>query len=220
MGYVDRLLAPGERIRYRTRRHGLVLVRAVFGALVLVVLAVAAALLLGRATPDPEVGLYAVAARWGAVALAVLGLLLGLPAWLRWRSEEYLVTDRRVLQVEGVFGKRVLDSSLEKVNDVRLTQSWIGRLLGYGTVEILTASEGAVNRLDMLPRPLAFKRAMLDAKSGAPGMGAPGEGAPLPRPAGGGEVAARLAQLEELRREGLLSEDEYQAKRAAILERL
>jgi len=110
---------------------------------------------------------------------------------------------------EGVLAKRVLDSSLDKVNDVLLEQSLAGRLLGYGNLQILTASEQGINRLDTIPRPLAFKRAMLAAKSG-PGKG----GAAVAGP------AARLEELEELRRRGLVSAEEYRAKRAAILERL
>lgn len=57
----------------------------------------------------------------GGVALAGLGVLVAIPTWLRWRSEEFLVTDRRVIQLEGVLAKRALDSNLGKVNDVRLS---------------------------------------------------------------------------------------------------
>jgi hypothetical protein len=87
-------------------------------------------------------------------------------AWqaLRWHNEEYVVTSRRVLRLEGVVNKRVIDSSLEKINDAVLTQSIFGRMFGFGDLEILTASETGISRLRMLRQPDDFKRAMLDAK--------------------------------------------------------
>ncbi len=42
-------------------------------------------------------------------------------AW--WWNEKYIVTNRRVIQIEGILDKHVIDSSLEKVNDVVLVQS-------------------------------------------------------------------------------------------------
>jgi uncharacterized membrane protein YdbT with pleckstrin-like domain len=100
---------------------------------------------------------------WIGVGLLAVGALVALPAILRWVTEVYLVTDRRVIRVEGVLRKQVLDSGLAKVNDVRLTQTVPGRLLGYGTLEIITASESGINRLEFLPRPMEFKKAMMAA---------------------------------------------------------
>jgi hypothetical protein len=73
-----------------------------------------------------------------------------------------------------------------------------------------------MNRLDQVPAPLEFKRAMMATRGGA---GAPSTVglATLPAPA---PTANRLAELEDLRRRGLISEDEYHAKRAAILDGL
>jgi uncharacterized membrane protein YdbT with pleckstrin-like domain len=204
VAYVEKLLAPEERVVYRTRRHGIVLARGVAGALVLGGLGVGALFFFGVIGAGRE---GAAVGTWVGVGAAALAALVALPSWLRFRAEEYLVTDRRVLQSEGVLAKRVLDSSLDKVNDVLLEQSLVGRLLGYGDLQILTASEQGINRLDTIPDPLAFKRAMLSVKSRP-------AGAPVP------DAAARLAELEELRRRGLVSDQEYRAKRAAILERL
>jgi uncharacterized membrane protein YdbT with pleckstrin-like domain len=60
---------------------------------------------------------------------------------LVWSHHQYIVTNWRVLQISGIFNKNVIDSSLEKVNDVKMTQSFFGRIFNYGNVEILTASE-------------------------------------------------------------------------------
>jgi len=210
MTYIDRLLAPGERVVVRTRRHAVVLLRNVGAALFVILAGAFLAVYVGGVGRFPE---PARVWAWGGVGIAVVGLLIALPAWLRWRSEEYLVTDRRVIQLEGVLSKKVLDSSLEKINDVRLSQSLAGRLFGFGTIEILTASETGMNRLDQVPAPLEFKRAMMATRGGA---GAPA--VPLATLPGPASTADRLAALDDLKRRGLISEDEYRSKRAAILD--
>ncbi|HVY34591.1 MAG TPA: PH domain-containing protein, partial [Caulobacteraceae bacterium] len=86
-----------------------------------------------------------------------------------------VVTNRRVIQLSGVFTKEVIDSALDKVTDVRTEQSLLGRMFNYGDVEVLTASETGKNLFRMIAEPLAFKRAMLDAQHAlfhpAPGQG-------------------------------------------------
>jgi uncharacterized membrane protein YdbT with pleckstrin-like domain len=223
MSYVDRLLAPGETVVHRTRRHWVVLLRWVGSALVLVVLGLVMASLFGLLTFDLAA---ASAGAWVGALLATAGLLVAVPGWLRWANEIYLVTDRRVIQVEGVFRKQALDSSLAKVNDVRLVQTLPGRLFGYGTLEIITASDSGINRLDYLPGPLKFKKAMMAAaeselRGTAAVVAAPERPATLaPAPAGTRGAADRLAEIDDLRRRGLLSEEEHRAKREEILRQL
>jgi uncharacterized membrane protein YdbT with pleckstrin-like domain len=212
MAYLDELLAPGEVVLHRTRRHWLVLVRSIAAALVLAALALLLAVLYGTRGwgTASSLGL------WGGLALLLVAVLVALPGLLRWENEIYLVTERRVLKVEGVLNKRALDSGLAKVNDVRLTQTALGRLLGYGTLEIITASDSGINRLEFLPRPLVFKRAMLQAAESRERPPVPTTAAAAPAPAGR-SAADRLAELDELRRRALVSDEEYRRKRAEIL---
>ncbi len=101
---------------------------------------------------------------WVTAALFIGGLALLIWTTLRYISQEYVVTNWRVIQVEGVVNKRAVDSSLEKINDAVLTQSIFGRALGFGDLKVLTASEAAISEFRMIRRPIEFKKAMLDAK--------------------------------------------------------
>ena len=90
-------------------------------------------------------------------------------AWLAqiyfsWYAQDYVITNRRVMKVEGILKKRSADSSLEKINDAVLEQSVFGRMLGYGDLDILTANEQSVDRYRMLSQAQTFKRTMLDEK--------------------------------------------------------
>jgi len=103
------------------------------------------------------------------VGFAVAALILGGLAVLGWHilrylNQEYVLTNRRVLQVAGVLNKTSTDSSLEKINDARLSQSVFGRIFGFGDLDILTAAETGVERFRMIRNPVGFKKAMLDAK--------------------------------------------------------
>src|SRR5207248_3188485 len=99
-----------------------------------------------------------------AYLLLLLPVLSLLRDVLRWANRKYIVTNWRVIQIAGVFNKDVTDSSLEKVNDVKLEQSLLGRLLDYGDIEILTASELGVNQFRRVGQPIRLKTAMLNAK--------------------------------------------------------
>jgi hypothetical protein len=241
MGYLDNLLASGEQPLRREHQHWFVVVAdaryAIFAWLAAIVL-----LFLSGLAPDA----LKAPLGWVIVVLVVGGLLyLG---WqiLRWQNEEFVVTSRRVLKTEGVVNKRVIDSSLEKINDAILTESIFGRMFGFGDLEILTASESGISLLRMLRQADDFKRTMLDAKhelelelSGARPMPGPAirSGAPAAsmQPAAAApsapaapaapamsadEVTRTLANLADLRDRGAISAEEYEAKKAELLHRI
>jgi uncharacterized membrane protein YdbT with pleckstrin-like domain len=152
------------------------------------------------------------------VPLAYLLLLLPLLSLLQnviiWTSRQYVVTDWRVIQVSGVFSKEVTDSSLEKVNDVKLDQSFLGRLFDYGDLEILTASELGVNRFTHVGQPVHLKTAMLNAKDKLE------HGQVEARPRSEVDIAGPIEQLGNLREQGLLTDEEFQRQKAQVLARL
>jgi PH (Pleckstrin Homology) domain-containing protein/putative oligomerization/nucleic acid binding protein len=161
MAYIDSMLASGEQIIRREHQHWFVLVADARYGILAIVVAILLLILRGVASPagtlDTLIG-------YTVLALVIGGLLyLG---WqiLRWMNEEYVVSTRRVLQAEGVINKRVLDSSLEKINDAVYSQSMFGRIFGFGDLDVLTASESGISRIRMLRQADDFKRAMLDAK--------------------------------------------------------
>jgi hypothetical protein len=160
MAYIDNMLASGEQPVRRDHQHWFVLVADARYGILAIVAAIALLILSGNVGEGPARSLIGY-----VVLILVVGGLLFI-GWqiLRWMNEEYVVTTRRVLQLEGVVNKRVLDSSLEKINDAVLTQSIFGRIFGFGDLDILTASETGISRLRMLRQADDFKRAMLEAK--------------------------------------------------------
>jgi uncharacterized membrane protein YdbT with pleckstrin-like domain len=103
-----------------------------------------------------------------ACVIMLIPLITLLRDFLTWWNRQYVLTNRRVIQVSGTFNKKVTDSSLEKVNDVKMVQSFFGRPFNFGDLEILTASEAGIDKLSWLADPIRFKTTMLDAKENMP----------------------------------------------------
>src|SRR3990172_689367 len=180
--YLDTMLGQNEKILVVTHQHWLVFLRDILLELAFIIL-----LLIGS-----SVGLVLFPLAWLGYLLVLLPLAsLGIDL-LQWQNRQFVVTNRRVIQLHGVVDKSVTDSSLEKVNDVKLEQSAFGRLFGYGDVEILTASELGANLFRRIANPVGFKTAMLNAKERLES----GEG----RARGGDDIPAMIEQLDNLRK--------------------
>ncbi len=197
MKYVERLLVPGERVVFVTRTHWLVLVPTILidlGITVVIVAIAVAGVIFLQLTLAPLVLL---------LLLAPLAHFLGRLAV--WRGEQFIVTNRRVMEVRGILNKYVSDTSLEKVNDIVLQQSFLGRVLGYGDLRIIAGSEAGIDAFRRIARPIRFKAAILTQK----GRLMPGE-----------DIPKMLAQLEELRQSGAITQEEFEREKRELLERL
>jgi hypothetical protein len=161
MSYADTLMSTGEEIRLRERQHWFILlwagryaILAIVGGIVLLLLANA----IGMTGPIRDLAGYVFA------ILLIVGIANFIWVALTFRSNEYVLTNRRVMQVGGVINKHSTDSSLEKINDAALSQSFFGRIFNFGDLDVLTASEAGIERFRMIHDPIQFKKTMLDVK--------------------------------------------------------
>jgi len=227
MSYADSLLAKDEVILYHGRQHWLAPLSDARNAL-LILLGGLVLLLVGTLVFS-----LAVASIFGLVAgvIILIALIWIGVIYFSWRAEEYLITTRRVIKVEGLLDKKAGDSSLDKINDAVLKQGILARLFKYGDLEILTANEQAIDRHQMLSHVVDFKKAMLNAKNeledgsyhhGATAAApvAAAAGRPAPKSSSADEVTGTLAKLADLRDKGAITPAEYEAKKAELLGRL
>ncbi len=208
--YIKQLLGENETILLVTHQHWFLLARNTLPEVLLILLLLAGSIALSvtAALPVP----------WPA--LSFLLLLLPIASLLKdvlfWSHHQYIVTNRRVIQIFGVFNKNVIDSSLEKVNDVKLEQSVWGRMFNFGDVEILTASEMGINRFTRIAQPIQFKTAMLNAKARLE----QDEDQPRRSTSRGASVPELLADLGRLHQQGVLTDAEFNEKKAQLLARM
>jgi len=207
MSYIQKLLGQDEQILFETRRHLFVLFGQMFKEFLILIVLIAGWIVI-HGKQDPS--FY-----WVELALAIIAVMVLLSMvvdFVRWNSESFYVTNRRVIHSSGMMSKKVLDSSLSKINDVIMEQSFLGRMLNYGTIRILTASDEVINRVDRISRPVEFKKAMLTAKSQMePITATPHSVASSP--------TQLLEELTQLKQKNLISEEEYNEKRKEILKR-
>ena len=243
--YTDSLLVEGEHVLYRTRQHPLGRITGAKWGILMVGIAIALLLAIFIAKVG---GTARDVLGWLTLALLVLGALNIIWVYLRWWAEDYAVTNRRILKVEGLFNKRAADSSLEKINDAILEQSVFGRMFDWGNLKVLTAAEETADDYLMLHHAPTFKKAMLLAKQDledelarritaplealnaheveqdrrADAVAAGQAAAPVAAPAAVPVAAPKtteekLRELAALRDAGLITPEDFEAKKTAIL---
>jgi hypothetical protein len=236
--YAESLLASGERVVRREHQHWFILAANTRYAILALV---GAALLTFVSVWFGIDGVLWQALGVLTLVLFVYGIAAFLWGILRYRNEEYLITNRRLIHAEGVVNKKTTDSSLEKINDAVLTESMFGRMFGFGDLDVLTASEEGIERLRMLRDAKDFKKAMIEAKHElevevarpvmppirsepavvvAPVAAPPAPVPAAPSAAASTDIGAALDRLGDLRDRGLITPEEYAAKRQELLDRL
>lgn len=208
--YLTSLLGENEKILLVSRKHWFFLLSTIILEILLLLL-----IIFGVTFSLVN---WSGAVSWiGWVALGYFLAVIPIASLLRdiliWTNEKYIVTNRRVMQVRGIVNKNVTDSSLEKVNDVKMAQSFLGRLFDFGDVEILTASELGVNLFKHIADPVRFKTTMLNAKLRL-------ETIPENHVAASADIPAVLARLGDLRQKGVLTEEEFQQMKSVLLKKI
>jgi len=216
---VEDQLQPGEEILYRAQTTRISLVPRI----ALTALAAGGALIAWQAKNLAPL----------AVALAAITLVLG--GWTLWRllllrSNEYIVTTHRLIRQTGLLTKSSIDVRLDKINNVEHRQTLWGRLLGFGDLEIDTASDTGRAVFPNIGHPLQFKRAVLAAVEDYRGRTfrpvvmppPPVQVAPVPPAPSAPAIppAERIRQLKKLLDEGLISPQEFEAKRRQALDEM
>jgi uncharacterized membrane protein YdbT with pleckstrin-like domain len=87
------------------------------------------------------------------VVLAGAFVFVGVVIFLDWLCTSYYLTNLRLIDKRGIIGKRIVSISLDKVQDVTYTFGILGRIFGYGDIEIESAGTYGKIVFDFAPRP-------------------------------------------------------------------
>ncbi|MDP8955920.1 MAG: PH domain-containing protein [Actinomycetota bacterium] len=204
MGFPKRLLADNEQLVLDLRPHWISLVLPI-GATVLIVGAVGAALAYIPASWPNWV-------TWAAVAAGAI-LLIAYPVrfFIDWITSHFVVTTDRLIHREGWFAKRSMEIPLENVNDVRFHQTVFERLIKGGDLTIESAGEFGQQNFTDIRDPEHVQKVIYEVgERNKQRMYTGGRGAP--------SVADELDKLDRLRDEGVISDAEFEAQKARLLE--
>ena len=94
--------------------------------------------------------------------VVVIGLVFLVMAWVKVRSTEIAITNRRVIAKFGFVKRDTVEINLDKVEALKVEQSFWGRMLNYGTVLISGAGTSVAPMRDIAD-PLVFRRKFMEA---------------------------------------------------------
>jgi uncharacterized membrane protein YdbT with pleckstrin-like domain len=141
-------LLPGENLILKLHQHWIFVAKSLMIPVALLLLAVVADILIGSGKGIRTPLTLAV------VAIALLWLIV---VWIRWRSIVYTLTDQRIKLESGVFSRSEKIIPIDRIQDCTTRQSVLGRVLGYGRVEVDAAGAQGAEVLEHLPKPGAFR---------------------------------------------------------------
>ena len=161
MSYIDKSLGDGETIIARANFHWLYVTAAWACLLVPGVLLLA---LLGKAQSagfamDDSATMAVIAAG----VLFVIGFLAFLRLMIRKWSTEIGVTSHRFVERYGLLSMHTNEISLPNIEGVRVHQSILGRVFGYGTIRIEGTGVDSVTT-PSIADPVGFVRAIQTAR--------------------------------------------------------
>ena len=199
MKYPDSLLSDGEEVLRDFRPHWKSLViPAIWTLLVIVGLALVPRL--------PEEAWL----RLSVIAILLLGLfVVAVIPTLRWWFTQFVLTNERLVLRKGIIARSGVEIPLEVINDVIFSQTVFERLLSFGDLIIESAGEMGQSRFSNIPRPDEFQAELYRVREDRTRALSSSE-----------PPSDTLATLARLHADGVLTDQEFESKKAKLLDEI
>jgi uncharacterized membrane protein YdbT with pleckstrin-like domain len=153
----------------------------------------------------------------GVLVLACL-IVFGV-RYSQWITINFVVTTDRLIYRHGVVAKHGIEIPLERVNTVFFSQSIFERILRTGDLVIESAGERGSQSFSNVRSPSAVQneiyKQMEDNENRKFDRIKPAAAAPA-----GDSIPEQIRDLDELRKQGLLSDAEFNEKKQELLDRM
>ncbi len=208
MPFSNKLLNQGEEVALALHPHWVFFLRsglALFASLAL--------------------GIFMLAKGWEGVSLAVAGVLVLVSlAWIgityaSWATTNFVITSDRLIYRHGVLSKRGIEIPLERVNTVFFSQTILERMVGSGDLVIESAGEKGSESFSNVRKPSAVQNEIyrqMEANENRKFDRIGAGGAPV----GGQTIPDQIAQLDQLRQQGVITQAEFDTKKQQLLDKM
>lgn len=198
MTFPPRLLGDGEVVVVDARPHWWSLVRPVTVVVVVLAGAVAA---YAYGAPAPVA--------WLLPAVLVVALAWLMARYARWATTSLVVTNRRIIHRQGVVARSRREIPLGQLTDISYRQTIFGRVIGAGDLVVRSAGSEGPEVFPRVPHPADIQSQIQRQLS---------EG----RRVRGPELTIfeQIGMLDDLRRRGMITRAEFEAKKAELLQRM
>lgn len=170
----------------------------------------------------------------GDVAAWTVGLgALVWAGWLalsyaKWRTTEFVVTSERVIYRTGVVSRRGVEIPLDRVTNINFHQRLLERIIGAGDLDIQSAGEEGTTHFDDVRHPDGVQQEIYrqmessqarDSTRNAQAI-ASAMSSGTPPASGAASVPEQIEQLARLRDQGHITAEEFERKKAQLLDRM
>lgn len=161
-----------------------------------------------------------------STALIIILITALYPLWeyLNWKYNIWAVTNLRVIDEKGYFTRHAKESPLDKINNIEYSQSFWGRIFGFGNVDIQTAAEMGESSYELIHHPKLLKDTITHAQEEYKSRMVNSQAEQLARAIAENTnkpsqamVADELGKLFELLQKGAITQEEYIAQKNRLM---
>jgi uncharacterized membrane protein YdbT with pleckstrin-like domain len=152
-------------------------------------------------------------ADWVAIGVLVLAAAWLVGRYIRWASTSLVVTSSRLISRTGVMARNGREIPLAALTDISYHQSLLERVIGAGDVLLESAGRDGQEVFPDLPRPAQIQQAIAIQVDRMRGQNGRATTTTL-------SISTQIDELDALRRRGLLTDAEFEAKKTQLLDRL
>ena len=149
-----------------------------------------------------------------AVIFLILGGLIFLLTELTKRGHKYFVTNQRVIDEFKFITRKVRTADYKLIADAGISQGLWGRIFHYGNIDVRTAS-GQPLDLKSVRRPEVLQQTIMETKRKSEK-----EKISAPPTSEKENIPKMIEDLNELKKKGVITEEEFEKKKKDLLKRL
>jgi uncharacterized membrane protein YdbT with pleckstrin-like domain len=161
----------------------------------------------------------------GSYGLLIILVFLGYFIYkiIQRNNNLWIVTNLRIIDEYGVFSNNTKESPLDKINNISYLQSFLGKIFGYGNVQIQTAAEIGSTTYFSVENPKELKDAITHMQEEYKLYQIKRQATEFANVMAAGQqnnktdVAAELEKLYELKQKGIITEEEFNNRKTKIL---
>lgn len=147
------------------------------------------------------------------IVLIVAAVLYFAQRWVTWYSTNFVVTTDRCIYRSGVVSKRGIEIPLERINTIFFEQGFLDRMVGAGSLVIESAGEMGRQSFEDVRDPVNVQNVLYQEMEDNENRKYD-----RARPVSKLSTADELAKLVDLHEQGHLSDSEFEAQKARLLD--
>ena len=162
-----------------------------------------------------------------ALLIILVATIYPLAAYFIWVHNIWAVTNIRVIDEGGVLSRHAKESPLDKINNIEYSQSFWGRIFGFGNVDIQTAAELGETNYQMIHHPKLLKDTITHAQEEYKNIQVTNQAQQLAKAIAENTasyskpsqqmVADELHKLFDLVQKGAITQQEYEVQKSRLL---